>query len=79
MSITISTNRTEEVLDMVDRGDYKGISLEEYMQVSFLALMSGDESHIEEKVMYGGNLFQLHACVHQVNPGQQVEALRKVV
>jgi len=72
-------SRTDEILNAIERGEYKGITLEEYMQVSFLTLMSGEEQHIEERIMYGGNLFNLHACVSQVNPGQQVSALRNKV
>ncbi len=79
MTITISSNRTEEVIKAIETGHIEGVTLEEYLQVSFLSLMSGDEIHFEEAVMYGGNLITLHTCVSQVNPGQQVSALRKVV
>lgn len=79
MSVTISSNRTREILDRLEAGQIEGISLEEFMQVSFLSLMSGDEVHIEEKVMYGGNLFQLHACVNSVTPSQPISALRTKV
>ena len=78
MNITISPNRTKEVVERLEAGKLAGITMEEYLQVSFLSLMSGDEIHLEEKVMYGGNLFTLHACVSGVNPNQQVDALRKV-
>jgi hypothetical protein len=64
---------------MIDAGKFEGISLEEYMQVSFLSLISGDEVHVEDKVVYGGNVFLLHACVSQVNPAEKVEALREVI
>lgn len=79
MTVTILPNRAEEIIKKIAEGDFKGISLEEYMQVSFLTLMTGDEQHVEEKVMYGGNVFSLHACVAQVAPGQQVSALRNTV
>lgn len=79
MPITISQNRTEEILDAMEDGFYGGISLEEYMQVSFLMLMSGDEQHVEERIMYGGNVFELHACVGQVSPSVSVKSLRKKV
>lgn len=79
MNITISTVRTEQILDKIERNDFKGISLEEYLQVSFLTLMSGEEQHLEEKVVYGGNVFELHACVQQVNPNHAVSVLRKIV
>ena len=79
MTDTISTSRAEQVIEAMATNRLEGISLEEYLQVSFLTLMSGEEQHLEEKVMYGGNLFTLHACVSAVNPGQQIEALRKIV
>lgn len=79
MTVTISPSRAEEIINKIARNDFKGISLKEYMQVSFLSLMTGEEQHIEEKVMYGGNVFSLHACVAQVAPGQQVSALRNTV
>jgi len=79
MKSTISPSRADEIIMMMENDDFEGISLEEYMQVSFMVLMSSGELHGEEKVMYGGNLYTLHACVSQVNPNQQVSALRNVV
>ena len=79
MIVTISPSRTEEIVKLLETGkDLDKISMAEYLQVSFLTLMSGTEVHTEEKIMYGGNVFQLHACVSQIAPGQRVSALRKV-
>lgn len=72
-------SRTEQITKQLAANDVSGISLEEYLQVSFLELMSAEEVHVEESIMYGGNLFLLHACVSQVNPNQPVEAMRKIV
>ena len=80
MTVMISNERTQEIVKSLETGHgLDQITMEEYLQVSFLSLMSEDEVHMEETIMYGGNLFTLHACVNQVNPGQQVKALRKIV
>jgi len=78
MTVTLSPSRAEEVIEKIAKNDLDGISMREYMEVSFLTLMSGEEVHVEEKVMFGGNLFTLHACVSQVKPGQKVSELRKI-
>ena len=79
MSVTVSENRTKEILERLEAGRVEGISLKEFMEVSFLALMSGDEVHVEEEIMHGGNVFCLHACVNSVTPNQPISALRKIV
>ena len=74
-----TTFESRAILKAIEEGDIEGVSFAEYLQVSFLALMSGEEVHMDQKIMYGGNLYTLHACVEQINPNQQVEALRKVI
>jgi len=68
MTVTISQSRTEEILNKLDAGDIDGISLREFMQISYLAMVGGDEVHLEMKIIYGGNTFNMHSCVSQVNP-----------
>jgi len=80
MTVTISNERTAEIIKALETGHgLDKVTMEEYLQVSFLTLMSGDEVHSEERIMYGGNVFSLHVCVNQVAPGQQVSALRNVI
>ena len=73
MTDTISPSRTKDIAAGLEAGtlDFANVSMEEYLQVSFLMLYHGEEVHIEQKVMYGGGLYNLHACLSQVvNPGQ---------
>jgi len=79
MTVTISKNRTEEVLKGIETGHIEGITLQEYIQVAFLTLMSGDEQHIQEKIVDGGNVYAMHVCLESVAPNQPVVALRKTV
>ena len=79
MTITVSKNRTEEILARIANGQIDGISLREYMEVAFLTLMSNEEQHIEERIVSGGNGYLMHVCLTNLAPNQQVDALRKVV
>lgn len=73
-SDSISLSRTEEILLGLENGtlDLTTITLAEYIQVSFLGLVSGSEVHIEQKVTYGGQVFNLHACVSEIRPMQSL-------
>lgn len=80
MTDSISPNRVEEILKSLDSGkiDCSKVTLEEFVQVSFLQLMFGtDETHLNQKLMYGGNLFNIHVCVAQINPAEKVDSLRE--
>lgn len=70
MSDTISENRTTEIIDGLEAGtlDYNTVTMAEWLQVSFLMLYHGQETHVEQKVTYGGAVYKLHACVAAVNP-----------
>lgn len=79
MTVTISKNSTEEILAAVNRGEYDKVTLAEYMQASFLTLFNGDDHHVDQKVMYGGNLFTLHTCIAAVSPPQDTVILEEKV
>ncbi len=78
MTDTISPNRLVQIRDGIEAGtiDFATVSVEEYLQVSFLMLYHGEELHIEQKVMYGGGRYNLHACVSQVVAPGSVTGLR---
>ena len=59
--------------------DATKVTLAEYLQVSFLACISGDGVDVEQKMMYGGNLYTLHACATQINPNQPVTSIKREV
>lgn len=75
----ISENDAQKIIDRIEAGDYAGITMEDYLQVSFLALISGDEVTVDDRIMYKGNVFSLHACITVVNPPEQVSNLRNTV
>ena len=74
---TESTNRSEEILKLIAMGDYEGISLLEYLQMSFLTLVDGEEQHLDTRIMYGGNVYGMHACTSGVSPNQPVKAIKE--
>ena len=43
------------------------VTVAEWIQVSFLRLFNGQNTHIDEPVLYGENVFDLHACISKVN------------
>lgn len=55
------------------------VTLTEYLQTSLLSMVSNDRIDIEQRVLYGGNVYTLHACVQQVDPGNQVTKVRNEV
>ena len=71
--------RARQIVDAINDGslDYATVTLEEWLQVSFLALYHGEGVDIELPVVYGGARFLLHACVEQVVPPGDMSALRK--
>lgn len=80
MTDTASPSRVEEIIDSINNGtvDATTVTLAEFMQVSFLELMYNDEQPLDvnQHMMYGGNLFNIHVCVAQINPNQPVTALK---
>lgn len=79
MKSMVSENRCREIVQGINDAtlDYATVTLEEWLQVSFLHLYHGEEVHIELPVVYGGAAFHLHACVEQVIPGEETAALRR--
>lgn len=79
MTVTVSNERTKKIIADLGAGkNLDKITVEEFLNVSFLSLISGDEVHIEEQVMHAGNLYSLHACLAGVNPNNDVKALRNI-
>ena len=69
-------------MDLINRlghGKTRGVLLDEFMQVSFLTLMHGDTVHIEVPVVYGGQLFELHACVSKVTTHDDPDVLTRMM
>ena len=79
MQFTISPSDSERLITGLRDGtlDLNTVSMAEYLQISFLTLMSGEEIHIEQKMVAGGNVFNLHACVSSVTPSQPMKSLRE--
>jgi len=80
MTVTTLSDRTKYIIESVEAGkNLDKITVAEFIEVSFLALMSGDEVHNEQSIMYGGNMFSMHTCVSQVSPAERVDSLRNEV
>jgi hypothetical protein len=79
MNDSISENRAEAIFNGLAEGtiDLSTITLEEYLQVSFLYLVSTEEIHIEQKVAYAGGIYNLHACVNNISPPERVDNLNR--
>ena len=81
MTNTISPNRVEELIQGINeyRINVADVTMEELLQVCFLQAMYGDDDfdmNMNQTIMYGGNLFNIHVCLAQINPNQPVEALK---
>lgn len=78
----ISTTRTNEIAQGIDDGtiDLNTVSLAEFIQVSFLCLVetNGHEVHLEKKIMYGGQVFNLHTCISEIRPMQDLLGAQRV-
>jgi len=74
-------NRLNEITDGIEKGDidFSTVTMRDWLDISFLMLYHGKEMHINENIMYGGNVYTLHSCIEQVVPNQQVSALRNMV
>lgn len=70
MRSTPSKERIVEIVDGIRDNtiDYDTVSMQEWLQISFLMLFDGDEVHMELPIIYGGSTYHLHACVEQVVP-----------
>ena len=69
MPPTISKNDIVAFVEGLESGkiDYSKVTVHEWMQVSFLMLVHGNELHIDQQVLYGGSVYQLHACVEKID------------
>ena len=81
MNDILSNNRTEYIAEGLKEGtlDFNTITMAEWLQFSFLMLYHGEQPHIEQNVMYGGNVYTLHACVQGVTPNQPLKSIRKKI
>lgn len=63
-----NTISTQQLLDglLEGRVDLSTLSLKEFLEISFLHAMSSNVININNKVMYGGNLFNIHCCVEGI-------------
>lgn len=79
-TISITEDRTNYLMERLEDGtlDFNTVTMAEWLQISFLvSFHSGEPMHLSEEIMYGGNLFSLHACVEQIVPNQPMAPLRK--
>ncbi len=77
-----SSHDFERIRDGLTDGtlDLSTISVQEWLEVSFLSMYGGEELHIDTKVISKGCVYHLHLCVQQViPPGQQVARLKTKV
>jgi len=81
MSDTISESRTEHIIEGLKAGtlDFEKVTMAEWLQVSFLMLYHGQETQINQNIVYGGSVFNLHACVTSVHTtAGSLEELKRV-
>lgn len=71
MPITLSANRTDKIVAMLEAGVTQGITLDEFIQTSFLCLVDAEEIHIEQRVVNGMNVYNLHACLSAIEASHQ--------
>ena len=56
--------------------DLTTISVAQWLHVSYLSLFAQKETHMEQAVVYEGNVYNLHLCVSGVVPPEAAEKLR---
>lgn len=71
--------RTIEIEALLKLGLTDGISLNEFLEVSFLNLMDNRETHIEQGIMYGSQHYLMHSCVENIATSVPITTLRKLV
>ncbi len=60
--------------------DLSTISVQDWLEVTFLSMYGGDEVHIDTSIVDRGCVYHLHMCVQGVvPPGQQVKQLKNKV
>lgn len=58
----------EGILEKISGQKYDDISLTEFLQASFILLYSGNVMEIQQKFMYGGNIYRIETAVRGVTP-----------
>lgn len=75
----LSPERCEEIRVGLLSGklDLHTVSLLDWMHVSYLSLFNKQETHMQQSIVYDGNVYNLHFCVSSVVPPAQPEKLRE--
>ncbi len=57
--------------------DLRTISMATWLHVSYLTLFAKQETHMEQAIVYNGNVYNLHVCVAGVVPPAPSEKLKE--
>lgn len=66
---------TREILAAMMAGtlDLNEITMAEYLQITFIHAMNNGIIHIDQPVMYGGQLYSVHMCMNKVGPSASLD------
>ncbi len=64
--LTSMSEPSERLRTALLEGRFGDVTVEEWLQISFLELLDSQPIDIEYSVVYGGNRFLVHACVTSV-------------
>lgn len=66
---------TRDLLEALRNGtaDLNQITVAEWIQVAFVHAMSNGIIHIEQPIVYGGQLFNVHLCMNNVGPSASLD------
>ena len=69
----------EKIREALIKGtiDLRTISVAQWIQVSYLNLFSQKETHMQQAIVYDGNVYNLHLCVTGVVPPASPDKLRE--
>ena len=69
----------EKIREALIKGtiDLRTISVAQWIQVSYLNLFSQKETHMQQAIVYDGNVYNLHLCVSGVIPPASPDKLRE--
>ena len=75
----LSPERCAEIREGLLKGtiDLREVSLAQWIHVSYLTLFDKKETHLEQAIVYEGNVYNLHLCVSGVIPPASPEKLRE--
>ena len=55
------------------------VTVEDWLQIAFIHAVDSGVIHLEQPVVYGGQLFNVHMCIDNIGPSQSLDdALDKV-